>query len=206
MPGLKGVPDFEGRCLAARDVPVAPGNGIRRWGANHSQPELQPAAVVEVAGSHPPKVGCWTKVGQHEPVMQIGAPPHQAFRRIRVMRQKWAMNARNRSCCARRHARVRGHFKGPQFEQAEASGGGRPANTACRCRTPPGAYCRMTSINRLRKMRSTSHGVTHGLSLGAVTRWELAERDLQFIKAESFLASSTRGACEVGPMNRPENR
>jgi hypothetical protein len=59
-----------------------------------------------------------------------------------------------------------------------------------------------TSVRRLRKMRSTSHGVRPPNSTGF---GEFAERDLEFV--ERVVAGFVdAGACEVGPMNRPENR
>ncbi len=58
----------------------------------------------------------------------------------------------------------------------------------------------VTSIRILRNSRSTSQGGTLAPGLG---NWLKA---ISSSYSESLRASSTRGACEVGPMNNPEKR
>ena len=106
---------------------------------------------------------------------------------------------RSSSCCVRlmrscggiSKARISSNPRRPVFPSGENI---LSMQNSARCVLP------LESISRLRNNRSTSHG---GTSLPLGPSWRNASSSSY---SESLRASSTRGACEVGPMNRPLNR
>ncbi len=61
------------------------------------------------------------EVRQHEAVVQLGAPARQALRCVRLLPEAGDQRTQQQ-LLGERHARVRRHLEGAQFEQAEAPG------------------------------------------------------------------------------------
>ena len=127
--------------------------------------------------------------------------PQRTSRSCTAAFQNRAISARSSSCCVRLIRGVRRHFERPEFDQSQPARRPNRANTACRCRTRPGACCRSRRPADCRNSRSTSQGGQR-----ARPRREFAGRRFPVRRALSCRASSTRGAWLVGPMNMPENK
>ena len=139
------------------------------------------------------------EVRQHEAVVQLACPSAPAAPADTAGCQKRATSERSSSCCVRL-MRACGGISKARSSSSPRRPSGPSGEYSLSMQNSARWVLPVTSISRLRNSRSVSHG---GTSLpGAGSCWNAISSSY----SESLRASSTRGACEVGPMNRPENR
>ena len=141
---------------------------------------------------------CSTKYGIKN--RSCSSVPHRTSRAGAYgLRQNRATIARSNSCCVRL-MRACGGISNARISNRPNRPAGPSGEYILSMQNSARWVLPVTSISRLRIKRSTSQGGTYSPGFG--NRLKAISNSYR----ASFLASSTRGACEVGPMNNPENR
>ena len=201
MPFLaEHVPRFE-RLAQRRDACRAPPprrtseSGTRSAGRTSRARSVKPCRCM--SSEHVVEIEL-DEVGQHEAIVQLGAPAHRGAPGTavpRTARPGCAAAAAARGSCARAAASRRRASPAARGVRTVLSGEySLSMQNSARCVLP------VTSVSRWRNTRSTSQGG------GTVERSGSCENAISSSYTLSCRASSTRGAWLVGPMNSPEKR
>jgi len=135
-------------------------------------------------------------MGEHEAVMQLGAPAHQ--RSMVGLLPEARQQRAHQQLLRERHLRIRRHFEGAHLDDAES-----PGRRIRRIQFVDAEFRAVRVAGQVGQQVAQDAVDQPGRGDGVVG--QTVEGGFQFVdRLEAALVA--RGACEVGPMNSPENR